>query len=688
VTDNGWNGTPGPRSPGSRGWATGARFGDRYLVGRLIGEGGWAETYEGQDLLLGRTVALKVLRTQFAADPALVDRFEREARISASVSHPNVVAVYDYGTQDGSFFIALQYIAGEDLKQAIVRRGRVPISEAIHIIREILRGLGEIHRAGIVHRDVKPQNVLLGQDGLIRITDFGIAHQELATRVTTMGDAIGTASYMAPEQAQGEGVSPATDIYAVGVVLYELLTGRLPFNRGHAMAILLAHIQEQPAPPSVAAPDAGIPPWLDGVVLRAMEKQPSARFPSAAAMIDALTGFGRDDHTAPLSAATVSTAAGATRVISPGIPTRQRNAGGSPPRMPPPVSRAPGGRPQPSRWGRNLARGLALLALLAIAAVAAASMMDDDPYGLWGGDGDADPTPTAQSISPLPTETEEESGEELTPEPTSADEPEEVPSETPVPTIRPLPTVALPLTPTQEPEAPPTETPVPTETPEPATETPVPVEEAPTDVPDPPTEPIDDPDDQQTGGESEGSDSAEILLPANQWSGGAGTRVDEGGGLDESGGPREVIELDTSSDDDAEATATFELSSVPSGGVLIEIEVRLGDADNSPGALSVAVNEADMTQPVDLTGGAGRWSVVEVSVPPGALSTGNNRIVATAIDPSGNADGRATILLGDITIRSDGALEERESTESDPVTVDDGSRPTVDGGAEPTIAPA
>ena len=207
MTDNGQRGYPEPSAAGVRGWATGHRFGDRYLVGRLIGEGGWAETYEGQDLLLERTVALKILRTQFAVDPDLVDRFEREARISAAVSHPNVVAVYDYGTQDGSFFIALQYIAGEDLKQAIVRRGRIPIPEAIHITREILRGLEEIHRAGIVHRDVKPQNVLLGRDGLIRITDFGIAHQELATRVTTHGDAIGTASYMAPEQAQGEDVS-------------------------------------------------------------------------------------------------------------------------------------------------------------------------------------------------------------------------------------------------------------------------------------------------------------------------------------------------------------------------------------------------------------------------------------------------------------------------------------------------
>ena len=301
MTDNGRSGISGPNGSGSRGWATGTRFGDRYLVGRLIGEGGWAETYEGQDLLLGRTVALKVLRTQFAADPTLVDRFEREARISAAVSHPNVVAVYDYGTQDGSFFIALQFIAGEDLKQLIVRQGRVAILEAIHITREILRGLEEIHRAGIVHRDVKPQNVLMGRDGLIRITDFGIAHQELATRVTTHGDAIGTASYMAPEQAQGEDVSPATDIYAVGVVLYELLTGRLPFNRGHAMAILLAHIQEQPLPPSAVAADAGISPWLDRVVLRAMEKQPGDRFPSAAAMIDALTGMPREsDITAPM----------------------------------------------------------------------------------------------------------------------------------------------------------------------------------------------------------------------------------------------------------------------------------------------------------------------------------------------------------------------------------------------------
>ncbi len=525
MTDNGQRNYPGPHGSGTRGWATGKRFGDRYLVGRLIGEGGWAETYEAQDLLLGRTVALKVLRTQFAADPALVDRFEREARISAAVSHPNVVAVYDYGTQDGSFYIALQYIAGEDLKQAIVRRGRIPIPEAIHVIREILRGLDEIHRAGIVHRDVKPQNVLLGRDGLIRITDFGIAHQELATRVTTHGDAIGTASYMAPEQAQGEDVTPATDVYAVGVVLYELLTGRLPFNRGHAMAILLAHIQEQPIRPSVAAPDAGIPPWLDGIVLRAMEKLPEARFATAAMMIDALAGGNRgNNHTAPIRMALGTVAAGAaTTLPSPGIAkvlgetvvpppdgeAFRRAKGGAPPRTPPPVSRSPGDRFQPSRWKRSLALFVALLAVLAVAAIAVASMMDDDPFGLMGGDGDSDPTATVRSIPALPTATEEGSNanDDETPErtdPTATEGPEDESTETPAPTNTPQATVALPPPPTTVPEEPPTETPeptetpAPTETPDPPTETPVPVEE-PTEIPDPPTEPVEELD-QSAGG--------------------------------------------------------------------------------------------------------------------------------------------------------------------------------------------
>ncbi len=542
MTDNGQIGYPGPISSGSRGWATGTRFGDRYLVGRLIGEGGWAETYEGQDLLLGRTVALKVLRTQFAGDPALVDRFEREARISAAVSHPNVVAVYDYGTQDGSFFIALQFVAGEDLKQVIVRRGRVPIPEAIHNTREILRGLEEIHRAGIVHRDVKPQNVLLGRDGLIRITDFGIAHQELATRVTTHGDAIGTASYMAPEQAQGGDVSPATDVYAVGVVLYELITGRLPFNRGHAMAILLAHIQEQPTSPSAAAPDAQIPPWLDAVVLRAMEKEPGARFPSAAAMSDALTGSPRGSGiTAPIR---TEGAAAATIVASPGLPTRRadtvvsppvdgaraRGSGGAPPRRPPPPAQAAGDRPRPSRWGRSLALAFAVIAVLAIAAVAASGLLDGDPLGLWGGDGDSEPTATVRSspAQPTPTGVESDAGDEEEtperPEPTETEEPEEESTETPAPSIAPRPTVELPQTPTEEPDVPPTETPEPTDTPEPPTETPVPVEEEPTDVPDPPTEPVDEDPGQPTGS-GDGQDADEILIPANQWTGGAGTRV-------------------------------------------------------------------------------------------------------------------------------------------------------------------
>ena len=280
--------------------------------------------------------------------------------------------------------------------------------------------------------------------------------------------------------------------------------------------------------------------------------------------------------------------------------------------------------------------------------------------------------------------------------PTGTEEPEVGATETSVPVIVPLPTTELLQTPTAETDVPPTETPEPTDTPEPPTETPVPVEEEPTDVPDPPTEPVEEESDQPAGGGT-GPDLAEILIPANQWVGGAGTQIDEQNGGN-SGQPREVTEIDTSSDDDAVATAVFGLVTVPADGVMIEIEVRLEDADSSPGQLSVAVNDAEMSQPIDLTAGGGQWSIVEVPVPAQALTAGNNQIVATANDPSGNADGRANILLGDITIVPRGAATESEIVEestSDPddngefgaAVVEEDSQTDDPGQTQPTISP-
>ncbi len=672
---------------------------------QLIGEGGWAETYRGQDLLLGRPVALKLLRSQFAADPALVDRFEREARIAAAISHPNVVAVYDYGTQYGTFFIALQYIAGEDLKQTVVRRGRLPLAESAGVTREILRGLGAIHRAGIVHRDLKPQNVLLGNDGIVRITDFGIAHHSLATRVTTHGDAMGTASYMAPEQAQGDDVTPETDIYAVGVVLFELLTGRLPFNRGHAMAILLQHIQEMPPSPSSVAPDAGIPAWMDSLVMRAMEKQPADRFSSSTEMIAALDAAGRSPD-APTSVgrpAAAATSDGATTLVTPGasgfgaasvVPpvappsVRSGSGSGSPPRTPPPVLPAP----RPSRRGRNAVLVLVLLAFLAIAAVVAANVLDGDGSNLFGSGDNDPPTATVRSIPARATATSE-----------ATDEPDDEPTERPVPTATtvatddPSETPELPATetatlePTDVPTTEPTATTEP-ETPTP-TQTPVPVDE--------------DPPIQQVTEEPEYGavlpKGGQVVLSADAWSGGAGKKKNDtprgngnsnGNGNGNGGGGEDVASVEARAGPKASAAVTFRLNQIPGDGVTIQLETRLEESANGQALLTLAVNDAQVDAPLDITATGVTWGTIEITVPASALQVGDNVIVVTALEGEDASGKKSVILLGDVTVTAASAElgEVDETNAALPVDASETPAPVIEDGeplesTEPTITP-
>lgn len=715
MTDNGWTGQGGQASQAGRGWAAGLRFGDRYEVERLIGEGGWAETYRGRDLLLERVVALKLLRTQFAADPALVDRFEREARIAAAVSHPNVVTVYDYGTQEGTFFIALQFIAGEDLKHHVVKRGSLPVPDATGVTREILLGLGAIHRAGIVHRDVKPQNVLIGDDGIVRITDFGIAHQSLATRVTTHGDAMGTASYMAPEQAQGDEVSPATDIYALGVVLYELLTGRLPFNRGHAMAILLAHLQDAPEPPSQVAPLAGIPAWLEAIVLRAMAKNPVDRYASAGEMLDAVNAAGRGVSPAAQTQRFAGSPAsiGATTKAMPGVPgAATHNAetatsvmgprfrggdGEGPPPAPPPVAEARG----PSRWARNVAILFVVLIALAVAGVAAANLFDENGDGTNAGD-DESATATVRSIPAMSTATEEPepdgeptdalrptATETEAPEPTDPPEATAEPTETPAPTT--VPTDVPTETPTEVPTAPPT----PTEVPDEPTETPVPVDEG------PPIEQVTEP--ASSGGVGGSVDP--IVLSADSWSGGAGKKKDRNPASTGSGGGEgDVASVEARSGPKSEAELEFSLSEIPAAGVRIEVQTRIERPEDGPALLVVAVNEAATAEPIDLSGSGDTWAIVDIPVPAEVLVVGQNRIVMTAQEATDRQGRAVVILLGTVTVTRVGGVGTQsseddaesfaaaEETPEPVVEQDERGEPDPDGesdtgGGEPTIAP-
>jgi beta-lactam-binding protein with PASTA domain/predicted Ser/Thr protein kinase len=252
------------------------------LLGRL-GSGGMADVWCAEDSLLNRRVALKFLHARFAQDEQFVERFRREASAAAGLQHPNVVGVFDRGTVDGSHYIAMEYVEGASLKDLIERGLSVP--EAVEIVRQVLAGVKYAHEHGIVHRDLKPQNVLVDSEGRARVTDFGIARAG-ASEITQTGSVLGTAQYLSPEQAQGLPVTAASDIYSVGVMLYESLTGRVPFDADSPVTVALKQVSERPRPPSELNP--AVSRGLDGVVLRALAKDPANRFASAEEFLHAL----------------------------------------------------------------------------------------------------------------------------------------------------------------------------------------------------------------------------------------------------------------------------------------------------------------------------------------------------------------------------------------------------------------
>jgi len=258
---------------------------DRYRVISRIGSGGMADVYLAEDLQLGRQVALKILQRRFAEDQEFVERFRREASSAAGLSHPNVVSVFDRGEWDGTYYIAMEYLPGESLKALVRRTGALDPSVAIDYVIQILRAARFAHQRGVIHRDLKPHNVIVDDEGRVRVTDFGIARAG-ASDMTQTGSIMGTAQYLSPEQAQGHAVSASSDLYAVGIVLYELLTGSLPFDGETAVTIALKQVSEEPMPPSALNP--AVPPELDAVVLCALAKDPSQRFADADQFITAL----------------------------------------------------------------------------------------------------------------------------------------------------------------------------------------------------------------------------------------------------------------------------------------------------------------------------------------------------------------------------------------------------------------
>src|SRR5215211_345235 len=257
-------------------------FDGRYRIVRKLGAGGMANVYLAEDEDLGRRVAVKILNERCANDDLFIERFRREAKSAAGLSHPNIVSVYDRGEAEGTYYIAMEHLDGRTLKQLILARGPAPIKVAIEYTRQILGALQFAHRKGIVHRDIKPHNVLVDADGRAKVTDFGIARAGAASQMTEAGSIVGTAHYLSPEQARGGPIDQRSDLYSVGIVLYELLTGSVPFMGDAPVEIAMKHLSQTPEPPSARRHD--IPADLDYVVLRALAKDPSERYHSAEAM--------------------------------------------------------------------------------------------------------------------------------------------------------------------------------------------------------------------------------------------------------------------------------------------------------------------------------------------------------------------------------------------------------------------
>ena len=257
---------------------------ERYRLDRKIGTGGMADVWLAEDTELDRKVAVKILHDNFAQDSEFVQRFQREAQAAAGLQHPNVVGIFDRGAFDGTYFIAMEYVDGPSLKD-LVKGGMSP-KDAIDFTRQILNAARFAHRKGIVHRDLKPQNVLIDDEGRARVADFGIARAGESSDITATGSVMGTAQYISPEQAQGKETTPRSDIYSIGVILYEALTGRVPFQGDSAVAVALKQVSEAPRRPGAINPN--VPPALDAVVMRALAKDPDARFKDADAFLKAL----------------------------------------------------------------------------------------------------------------------------------------------------------------------------------------------------------------------------------------------------------------------------------------------------------------------------------------------------------------------------------------------------------------
>ncbi len=264
----------------------GSLINDRYQIERQIGSGGMATVWLADDRLLGRKVAVKILSDRYASNPDFVERFRREASAAAKLSHSNIVAVFDRGEYEGNYYIVMEYLPGPDLKQIIRQQGPLAPRHAVDAALQVLAALGAAHKRDVIHRDVKPQNVMVSEDGHLKVTDFGIARAGDEADMTEAGSVIGTAQYLSPEQARGDDVTTASDCYAVGIVLYEMLTGRVPFDGDTPVSVAMRQVNEPPVAPRLLVPS--VPDALNDIVMRSLEKRPGERYRTAQEFMEAL----------------------------------------------------------------------------------------------------------------------------------------------------------------------------------------------------------------------------------------------------------------------------------------------------------------------------------------------------------------------------------------------------------------
>jgi serine/threonine protein kinase len=622
--------------------------GERYSLLERIGEGTFAVTYRARDVVLDRIVAVKLLRPQYASDATFLARFSREARAAAQVNHPNVVHVYDYGARDDTPYLVLQYVPGRDLKESLAREGPYPPEEAIRITSQTLHGLEAIHRVGLIHRDVKPQNILLGFDQTAHVADFGIAHNPANSLLTGDGTTLGTPSYMAPEQARGEPVTKAADLYAAGVVLFELLTGRLPFTGDTPLAVMRAHVEDPPPWPSAFAPNP-IPPALDAIVLRALAKDPKDRYLSAADMAHALEQIdvGTPDEDIDRI------------VVPPFMPSGAYTPFADSPTIVAPAAlidateTAPPPRPVPNsgrtRWG------LAWFAPLSVLAVALAILGGVMAMGGGKDDGGnfdhlaAQTTPTdsanlgaAGTATRIPL---------IAARPTDTPAPTSMPTKPPTATSTSTPAPAMILTvgstdtpaPTNTPR--PTPTPKPTRTPRPPTPTPS-SNEPPTIAPANGSRPTAATDAKAS------SQPLSLSFDPGQWQGGY-YRGDNGflG--------RPWVAVYGAQSGMGQVTLTFTLDTTPSGGVTLTI-TGINDEWASPNPMTVEVNGVaiyDGPCPFPAWDGAGNgenavWGTSSWTIPTGTLRKGTNTITVTNHTQSANTNSPPYVDLSTTTLES------------------------------------